>query len=136
MNREGSTTEQSSKPTVSEEPVRKKLVLDLDWFPEPSIAKAGRVRILPSDTWIPLEPGESVFEGAKRAGIAVPTECGGKGTCGRCRIQCALPAPEPGAVERRMLNRLELARGIRLACRTRPNADLTVTVLPELGIRR
>ncbi len=136
MNGDGAAAENDDRPVMNQEPARKKLVLDLDWFPEPSVAKAGRVRVLPSDTWISLEPGESVFEGAKRIGIAVPTECGGKGTCGRCRIQCALPAPEPGAVERRMLNRLELARGVRLACRTRPTADLTVTVLPEPGIRR
>src|SRR6185312_15277973 len=121
---------------MNEEPPRKKLVLDLDWFPDPIVRQGGRVHIMPADRWIALEPGESIFEGAKRAGIAVPTECGGKGTCGRCRIQCALPAPEPGAVERRMLNRLELARGIRLACRTRPSTEISVTVLPDLGIRR
>jgi ferredoxin len=131
VNGDISAAGQGSEHPNGEAPVRKKLVLDLDWFPEPRVARAGRVHIMPADRWIALEPGESIFEGAKRAGIAVPTECGGKGTCGRCRIQCALPAPEPGAVERRMLNRLELARGIRLACRTRPSSDLTVTVLPE-----
>jgi ferredoxin len=121
---------------MNEEPPRKKLVLDLDWFPDPIVRQGGRVHMLPADVWIALEPGESIFEGAKRAGIMVPTECGGKGTCGRCRIQCALPAPEPGAVERRLLDRAELGRGIRLACRTRPASDLTVTVLPERAGRR
>ncbi|MGH2345167.1 MAG: 2Fe-2S iron-sulfur cluster-binding protein [Chloroflexota bacterium] len=121
---------------MNEEPPRKKLVLDLDWFPEPIVRPAARVRILPADRWITLEPGESIFEGAKRVGIAVPTECGGKGTCGRCRIQCASPAPEPSPVERRLLDRAELGRGIRLACRTRPASDLTVTVLPDRAGRR
>jgi ferredoxin len=136
VNRDISAAGKGGEPPRGEAPVRKKLVLDLDWFPEPRVAESGRVHIMPADLWIALEPSESIFEGAKRAGIAVPTECGGKGTCGRCRIQCALPAPEPGAVERRMLNRLELGRGIRLACRTRPSTEISVTVLPEPNIRR
>ncbi len=116
---------------MDEEPPRKKLVLDLDWFPEPARTGGGSVHFLPADHWVDLEPGESVFEGAKRSGVAIPTECGGKGTCGLCRVQCAHPAPNPGPVERRLLDRSELARGIRLACRTRPTGELTVTVLPE-----
>ncbi len=136
MNEGTPSAKKDGETPAGEEPVRKKLVLDLDWFPEPCEAKTGRVHIMPSDLWIALEPGESIFEGAKRVGIAIPTDCGGKGTCGLCRFRCALPAPEPGAVERRMLNRLELARGIRLACRTRPRADISITVLPEVGVRR
>jgi len=116
---------------MDEEPPRKKIVLDLDWFPEPTPIGGGRVLLLPANRWVRLEAGESVFEGAKRIGVAIPTECGGKGTCGRCRVLCASPAPTPGPVERRLLDRGELARGIRLACRTRPTGDLTVTVLPE-----
>ncbi|HVA91327.1 MAG TPA: 2Fe-2S iron-sulfur cluster-binding protein, partial [Chloroflexota bacterium] len=102
---------------MDEEPPRKKIVLDLDWFPEPAPIGGGRVHLLPTDLWVELEPGESVFEGAKRLGVAIPTDCGGKGTCGLCRIQCAPPSPTPGPVERRLLDRGELARGIRLACR-------------------
>jgi ferredoxin len=116
---------------MDDEPPRKKIVLDLDWFSEPELTGGGRVHLLPADQWVQLEAGESVFEGAKRRGIAIPTECGGKGTCGRCRVLCAQPAPTPSPVERQLLDRGELARGIRLACRTRPTGNLTVTVLPE-----
>jgi ferredoxin len=121
---------------MDDEPPRKKIVLDLDWFPEPELTGGGRVHLLPADQWVQLEAGESVFEGAKRLGIAIPTECGGKGTCGRCRVLCAQPAPTPSPVERQLLDRGELARGIRLACRTRPTGNLTVTVLPERRGRR
>jgi ferredoxin len=80
---------------------------------------------------VQLDPGESIFEAAGRVGVAIPTECGGKGTCGRCRVLFPLPAREPTAVERQHIDRADLARGIRLACRSRPSEDVTVTVLPE-----
>jgi ferredoxin len=113
------------------QPARQKLVLDLDFFGAPAPAAQGRVLLLPMQRWVDLEPRESIFEGAKRAGIAIPTECGGKGTCWRCRVQFSSPAPEPTVIERLHIHRADLARGVRLACRCRPTTDVTVTILPE-----
>src|SRR5947209_19810342 len=115
---------------MSDDQPRKKIRIDLDpaFEPPPS---PGRVLLLPSGVRVQLEPGESIFEAARRVGVAVPTECGGKGTCGRCRVLFPLPAREPTAVERQHIDRADLARGIRLACRSRPTQDVTVTVLPE-----
>ena len=116
---------------MSEEPVRKKIVLDLDLFDVPAPPKPGRVHVMPGDTTIDLEPGESIFEAAKRLGIAIPTVCGGKGTCGTCRVRFALPAREPTILERQFIDRADLASGVRLACRSRPQGDVAVTILPE-----
>ncbi len=121
---------------MADEEPRKKIKLDLDPFDLPQVPAPGRVRLLPDDVWVQLEPGESIFEGAKRAGVYVPSECGGKGTCGRCRVLFPLPARQPTAVERQHIDRADLARGIRLACRSRPTEDMTVTVLPERTHRR
>ncbi len=112
------------------------LDLDREALGTPALPSAGRVTLLPIGTSVQLEPGESVFEGARRAGVAIPTECGGKGTCGRCRVQVSLPARPPTAVERQHIDRGDLARGIRLACRLRPTEDLVVTVLSEQRRRR
>jgi ferredoxin len=114
-------------------PSRRRLVLDLDLeaFGRQATPTAGRVTLLPMGSSVQLDPGESIFEGARRVGVAIPTECGGKGTCGRCRVQFALPARPPTAVERQHIDRADLSRGIRLACRSRPAEDLIVTVLPE-----
>jgi ferredoxin len=112
---------------------RKKIVLDLDLDqlgPLPQTHGA-EVRLLPSECTVQLEPGESIFEGAKRVGIAIPSTCGGKGTCGRCRILFPLPARDPTYVERQFIDRADLARGVRLSCRSRPTSPVTVTVLPE-----
>jgi ferredoxin len=110
---------------------KKKIVLDLEFFGTPERAAPGRVHLLPADRWVDLEPGESIFEGARREGIEIPTTCGGKGSCWRCRIRFSSPAPEPTPVERLHVDRQDLRNGIRLACRCRPTSDVTVTVLPE-----
>ncbi len=116
---------------MSEIPPRKKIVLDLDTFDLPEAPKPGRVHFMPTGATIDLEPGESIFDGAKRNGVVIPTVCGGKGTCGTCRVLFALPAREPTILERQFIDRAELARGVRLACRSRPTGEVAVTILPE-----
>jgi uncharacterized 2Fe-2S/4Fe-4S cluster protein (DUF4445 family) len=118
------------------DPPRKKIVLDLDLEQLHPLTQGAEVRLLPSGVRIQLEPGESIFEGARRMGIAIPSTCGGKGTCGRCRVLFPLPARAPTYVERQFIDRADLARGVRLACRSRPTSPLTVTVLPERASRR
>ncbi len=46
-----------------------------------------------------------------------PFPCGGKGTCGKCRVRVAQGLPLPTAEDRRALTPRELAQGWRLACR-------------------
>src|SRR5947209_3171722 len=115
---------------MPDEQAPKKLQLDLDLFNFPAPAAPGRVRLLPADEWVQLEPGESIFEGAKRIGVYIPSTCGGKGTCGRCRVQFPLPTRDATYVERQHIDRADRGRGVRLACRSRPTEDVEVTVLP------
>lgn len=42
------------------------------------------VTVQPSAAAFAVEPGETVFAGAARAGYSWPTICGGNGTCGTC----------------------------------------------------
>jgi adenylate cyclase len=71
--------------------------------------------------------------------------CGGRGRCSTCRVQIvdgteALPAPSPD--ERRVLERIGMPPGVRLACQTRPTGDVSVrpllppTARPSEGYRR
>jgi ferredoxin len=116
-------------------PIHKKIVLDLDWLPEP-IAGPHTVTFLPRGRQIVVEHGQSVFEAGKVAGVYIPTTCGGKGTCGRCRVRVEGQARPPTYVERQFIPRSDLAGAVRLACRLRVEDDITVTVLREDGIAR
>lgn len=63
---------------------------------------------------------------------AVPqTPCGGKGTCGKCRVRVTGQVSEPSAQELKVLKKEELEGGIRLACQTIPKGDVRVELLRE-----
>ena len=78
---------------------RKKIVLDLDWLPEP-LAGPHTVTFLPHRRQVQVGHGHSVFEAGKSAGEFIPTDCGGKGTCGRCRVRVEGDARAPTYVEK------------------------------------
>ncbi len=109
---------------------RKKIVLDLDWLPEP-VAGPHTVTFLPKGRQAVVERGQSVFEAGKAAGVYIPTTCGGKGTCGRCRVRVEGQARPPTYIERKFIPRSDLADNVRLACRLRVEDDITVTVLRD-----
>lgn len=54
----------------------------------------------------------------RRNGVFVCADCGGRGTCGKCRVKVSdtdsLPAPSD--VEKKLLSEQELSSGVRLAC--------------------
>ncbi|MBY5923373.1 2Fe-2S iron-sulfur cluster-binding protein [Ferrimonas balearica] len=62
-----------------------------------------------------LAPRQSVLEGMQREGLAVRSECGGGGSCGRCRIRLE-PGSPISAAEQRFLSPRHLEQGWRLAC--------------------
>ena len=79
------------------------------------------------------EAGETILEIARRLGIALRTDCGGKGQCGKCRIlvhpkNCLSPVTHE---ERKHFTPELLAKGYRLACQGRPRGRGTITVLKD-----
>ena len=41
----------------------------------------------PQGIQVECSPTETVFAAARRAGLAIPTACVGRGTCGLCRVK-------------------------------------------------
>jgi Na+-transporting NADH:ubiquinone oxidoreductase subunit F len=80
------------------------------------------------------EMGDTLLDMLDEAGMRLPTSCGGKGTCGLCRIKivdgAGLDSILP--VERVTLSETQLAQGYRLACQLLVSGDLDVEVPPEL----
>ncbi len=77
-----------------------------------------------------VPPGGKLHEALAEQGVLLPTACGGKGTCGQCRVRVL----EGGGVllptEASLINRREAAEGYRLACQVRVNENLRLEV-PE-----
>jgi Na+-transporting NADH:ubiquinone oxidoreductase subunit F len=70
-------------------------------------------------------------------GLHLPSACGGKGTCGQCRVTLVEPLPPVVPSEAALLNAPEIAAGVRLACQQIVRGDIAVRV-PEaiFGVSR
>lgn len=74
--------------------------------------------------------GESLLLLCQKAGIEIAVPCGGKGICGKCRVQFLKGAPLPTLTERQVLSPGELRKGIRLACISKLTDNCEI-LLPE-----
>ncbi|MWV44729.1 2Fe-2S iron-sulfur cluster binding domain-containing protein [Paenibacillus sp. HJL G12] len=77
--------------------------------------------------------GTSVLAAAHRAGVHIPTRCGGKMGCLMCKVHVDEAAGKrlsrPAESEKRKLGSL-IQQGVRLACQSKIEGNLTVSV-PE-----
>ena len=101
------------------------------------VPRGERIRIrYPGGKVVPVEPGTSVLEASRLAGIPHVSVCGGRGRCSTCRV--GVPAglegqPEAESRERATLRSISAAPDVRLACQLRPTRDLTVVPLVDAG---
>jgi len=91
--------------------------------------KNHRVLFAPSFKEIFGKEGKSVLDTARVAGIYIPSDCNGKGQCGRCRVR--LIEGDVGSFtgeESDFINNFDREQGYRLACRTQIFGDATVLI--------
>jgi len=77
---------------------------------------------------------KSILELAQEAGIALRSECGGTGTCGKCRVQIVKKYGSvslPTDKEQKQLSEAELTRGLRLACQVRILSGTATVYIPK-----
>ncbi len=87
-----------------------------------------RVTFAPEGRSVFVMTGTSLIEAAGRAGIVLNTPCGGRGTCGNCRVEITLNAPAPSDADRQHLSEDEIESGMRLACQVRVTEEMRVDV--------
>jgi len=102
-------------------------------------AASFRIDFEPGGETVTANNAVSVLDAARKAGIDIPTACGGNGKCATCRVKIVSgPVSQLTADERELLSEAELAKGYRLACCTRPLGDLVVRLpkMPAAGAHR
>lgn len=83
-----------------------------------------------------FEKGNTLLETLQEKGILVESPCGGKGTCGKCKIRIIEGViNEPTEEEIRHLTKEELEHGIRLSCLVEPEGDLIVELLENKNVK-
>ena len=96
-----------------------------------------RVQIrYPGGRVVAIDPGTSILEASRSAGIPHVSVCGGRGRCSTCRVQIIAGLegqPEPEGRERMTLKSISAGPDVRLACQLRPTRDITVVQLVDAG---
>ena len=94
----------------------------------------------PEGRRVRVPPETSIFQAASEVGIGIRTECGGEGTCGKCRVivKNKSAVNEVTDAETTHLSPREIDSGYRLACRTILKQNVTVMVPEEsrIGARK
>ena len=90
-----------------------------------------RVTFQPEGRSVHVLAGTSVVEAAGKAGLVINAPCGGNGTCGKCRVEISRGAPEPTDADRNHFRQTGLDNGLRLACQTRIEQEMVITIPRE-----
>ncbi len=64
--------------------------------------------------------------------IFIPSACGGKGTCGTCKVKVLEGGGSILPTEATLIPRKELKEGVRLGCQVKVKGDLHIEVEPEI----
>jgi uncharacterized 2Fe-2S/4Fe-4S cluster protein (DUF4445 family) len=86
------------------------------------------VEYLPSGTIARVPEGTTLFNAAHWAGLPIESTCGGRGTCGKCKVRMLRGAAEPTPADHRHLATQEIEDGWRLSCQTSIVEDVRAEV--------
>lgn len=81
----------------------------------------------PSGLRISVEETISVLDAARNLGLHISSECGGRGTCGKC-IVAMQPVPAPSDRDLQHLSEDDVENGFRLACQHSVSTNTRVVV--------
>jgi Na+-transporting NADH:ubiquinone oxidoreductase subunit F len=89
-----------------------------------------RLSINGGDRELAVRGGQSLLSSLKEEGIFIPSACGGRGSCGLCKIAARSGAGELSPTEAPWLDEAERAAGLRLACQVKVKRDMELAI-PE-----
>lgn len=79
-----------------------------------------------------VDGGQSITKLLFHNKIYLPSACGGKGTCGFCKVRIVEGTNPPLPIEEMLLSHREIALGYRLGCQTKVRSDLSIEIPPDL----
>ncbi len=90
------------------------------------------LKVLPTQESIAVEKGADLLEALRNAGVEVPTDCGGNGSCNKCIVRIRRGSLPASPQDQRHLERWEIEEGFRFSCGVPVQDNLTLE-LPEHG---
>ena len=97
---------------------------------QPTTLKTDKLRVtfLPKEATTRVPAGTTLFHAAAWIGQPVDSTCGGRGTCGKCRVQIVEGTTPITPADQQHLDGADLAAGWRLSCQAEVRAELSVHV--------
>jgi uncharacterized 2Fe-2S/4Fe-4S cluster protein (DUF4445 family) len=92
-----------------------------------------QISFLPQNVVTHAPAGTTLFNAANWAGLPIDSTCGGRGTCGKCRVKLLAGETVSSEADRRYLSDAELATGWRLSCRAVVHGDCVAEVPRLMG---
>jgi Na+-transporting NADH:ubiquinone oxidoreductase subunit F len=75
-----------------------------------------------------VQGGEPLLSLLKSQGIFIPSACGGRGSCGLCKVKIAQGAGPLLPTEKPHLSETEIAGNVRLACQVKVHEDVAIEI--------
>ncbi|TGE32462.1 ASKHA domain-containing protein [Desulfosporosinus sp. Sb-LF] len=85
-----------------------------------------QIKFMPENRIIEADNGTSLLNAAAKAEIFIKSGCGGKGTCGACKV--IVLSGNPLVTGTGNLTPEQISKGFRLACQTLIQGDMTIEV--------
>jgi len=79
-----------------------------------------------------IEGGQTLLNGLMESKVFIPSACGGRGSCGYCKITVPAGGGPVLPTETPYLSRGEIRSNVRLACQVKIREDLQVTIPEDL----
>ncbi|MGQ9693894.1 MAG: ASKHA domain-containing protein [Thermodesulfobacteriota bacterium] len=96
--------------------------------------KKEKVRIIfqPSGRRGEVLQGQTILEASRQLGVPISSICGGKQSCGKCRVKVEWgEVSPPGAEEAKFISPEEFKKNHRLACAAKIKSDSLITIPAE-----
>ncbi|SHI28133.1 ASKHA domain-containing protein [Desulfosporosinus lacus] len=98
------------------------------------------ITFLPSRKVVQTPVGSTILQAASVAGVQVESTCGGKGTCGKCKVQVVAKnsslTAQVSLIEKKFLSAAELSAGVVLACQRVLTEDTVVKVQEQKDVHK
>lgn len=98
-----------------------------------TIANYGQIKIvINGEKEITVEGGRPLLTTLKEQQIFIPSACGGRGSCGMCKVKVLDGAGDAQATELPWLNAQERKDRVRLSCQVKVKKPMRIEIPPEL----
>jgi uncharacterized 2Fe-2S/4Fe-4S cluster protein (DUF4445 family) len=97
---------------------------------ETTSLKTGKLKVTfhPKEAVTRVPPGTTLFHAAAWLGQPIESTCGGRGTCGKCKVQVRDGGCPVTPADLQYLGTADLEAGWRLSCQAEVRCDMTVSI--------